>query len=937
LISEAEWLNRGAALLTGTGHFTGHLAARADSLRAADHDEVPARRAAKPMIRSGGTQTPGDLGRKSGKRYQVSGRAAGDGEKLMEEREDGFGALVRRFRLAAGVTQEELAERAALSVRAIRRLERGQTTRPFQSSIRRLASALQLDDAATAVLIAAAPRRVGPAARGDAGFADSAERAGGVPRQLPARVRHFTGRTAELETLVSLLDQVGSTGGTVAISAIDGMAGVGKTALAVTAAHQLAGRFPDGQLFLDLHGYTPDRRPCQVEEALAMLLGALGADPGRVPPQAEARAALYRQHLADTRTLIVLDNVLDEAQVRPLLPAAPGCLVVITSRRRLKGLDDAYPLALDVLSGPEACTLLRAVAAPARIAADDPALAEVAERCGHLPLALRIAAALLRHRPAWTLQHLAALLRDRQLGVLSDGDRDLGLVFGLSYRHLTGPQQLLFRRLGLIPGPEADAHAAAALTGTAAGDAGLLLEDLVDHNLLTEHTPGRYQLHDLTRAYARQMADGDPQEQTAAIASLLDHYMYTAGNAVDIVYPSEIGRHPNRPPAASGAVPADADQPVALAWLTAEHANLLAAASYAAEHGWPRHAVGLAEVLSRHLDTIGRFPEARVLHRHAVHAAGELGDRRAEARALVWLGLTYGQQSLRREATTCYQRALEVARAAGDKDGQARALNYLGLDSGRNGRYREAIGQLEQTAVLFRETGEIAGMAYAITNLGVVHSRHGRYQEALACHQEAMAVFGELGNQHAQTTVLHRLGDTYRLLEEHEHAIGLYRQALGYYQDIGDMHGQADTLLKLGLVQISNHRYRQADEHLQRALTLVREMQDTGGQAEILNALGDLRWASGQHTAAAAHYTDALELAARLGERDVIARAHHGLGEVHHAAGDPRRAARHWAQAHVIYADLGSPDADRVKARLAGLPGDASLDTGLVGRQGVEP
>ena len=273
------------------------------------------------------------------------------------------------------------------------------------------------------------------------------------------------------------------------ISAIDGMAGIGKTALAVHAAHRLSGRFPGGQLFIDLHGYTKGQPPREPGEALEAFLRALGVPAGQIPQETEERAALYRQRLAGTRTLIVLDNASDEAQVRPLLPGEPGCLVLVTSRRRLKGLDDARSLALDLLPPQDAVALLRAVAGAGRIAAGDPLLGEIAGLCGRLPLALRIAGALLRHRPAWSLGHLAGLLRDQQHRVraLSDGERDLAAVFDLSYAGLDEPHRLLFRRLGLVPGPDVDAYAAAALLECDPDGATALLEDLVDHNLLTEH------------------------------------------------------------------------------------------------------------------------------------------------------------------------------------------------------------------------------------------------------------------------------------------------------------------------------------------------------------------------------------------------------------------------------------------------------------------
>ena len=372
----------------------------------------------------------------------------------------------------------------------------------------------------------------------------SAPRGGSAPRQLPAAPRWFTGRRDELDALLGLLGPLAhpseAIGGADAVSvvAVHGMAGVGKTALAVSAAHRLAGAFPDGQLFIDLHAHTEAYASRTSGEALNWFLRALGVEPGLIPRDVEERAALYRQRLAGTRTLVVLDNAATEAQIRPLLPGVPGCLVLVTSRRRLKGLDEAHTVALDVLRDTDAQALLRAAIGDTRAAGEEAVVAEIAQWCGGLPLALRIAAALVRHRPAWSLEHLAQLLRDRRrrIGVLADGDRELGAVFDLSYRALPQAHRQLFRRLGLVPGPEVDAYAAAALTDTDPGSSQRLLEDLVDHNLLSLHAPGRYRMHALIRLHVHALADRDPApERHAAIERLLYYYQHSAGRAEDLI------------------------------------------------------------------------------------------------------------------------------------------------------------------------------------------------------------------------------------------------------------------------------------------------------------------------------------------------------------------------------------------------------------------
>jgi DNA-binding SARP family transcriptional activator len=351
-----------------------------------------------------------------------------------------------------------------------------------------------------------------------------------VPHQLPPAVRSFVGRQVEFGALGCLMEQASrasATAGGALITVIDGMAGVGKTALAVQAAHQLAGLCPDGQLFIDLHGYTQGTAPRPSGEALDWLLRVLGFSPQQVPADIDQRAALFRQRLAGTKTLIVLDNVVSEAQVRPLLPSSPGCLVLVTSRRRLKSLDDAHVLTLDVLPPADAMSLFRTAAGHGRIAADDPVLPEIVELCGQLPLALRIAGGLLRHRPAWTPKYLTGLLRIPQgrIEVLSDGDRDMGTALDLSYRSLSDIGQLTFGLVGLIPGPDFDSHATAALTGIDAGTAVRVLEDLLDHNLLIQDVPGRYRMHDMVRLHALALASRDPVPgREAALGRLLDYY-----------------------------------------------------------------------------------------------------------------------------------------------------------------------------------------------------------------------------------------------------------------------------------------------------------------------------------------------------------------------------------------------------------------------------
>ena len=357
---------------------------------------------------------------------------------------------------------------------------------------------------------------------------------GGQPavalRTLPRDTAAFTGRTRELDRLVAAVSETAASG-VIGIHAVDGMAGIGKTAFAVHAAHQLASRFPDGQIFLRLHAHTAGQRPVDPAGALATLLLTIGVAPQQIPPGLEARSAFWRGQLAGKKVLVVLDDAAGSDQVRPLLPGSAGCLVLVTSRRRLTALEEAEPVSLGTLPPGEAADLFVRLAGRTGLQPGHRAVAEVTGLCGYLPLAIRLAAAGLRHHPAWTVTDLAAELataRDR-LAALQAEDVSVAAAFDLSYQDLTVGQQRLFRRLGLHPGADIDAYAAAALNDTDLRATRRRLGELYDHNLIGEPARGRYRLHDLLREYARALAAADgPADQQAAIGRLLDYYLHTA-------------------------------------------------------------------------------------------------------------------------------------------------------------------------------------------------------------------------------------------------------------------------------------------------------------------------------------------------------------------------------------------------------------------------
>jgi DNA-binding SARP family transcriptional activator/tetratricopeptide (TPR) repeat protein/DNA-binding XRE family transcriptional regulator len=570
-----------------------------------------------------------------------------------------------------------------------------------------------------------------------------------VPRQLPAAVRGFVGREAEMTTLASLLDRAAPADGAVLISAIGGTAGVGKTALAVHWAHQVADRFPGGQLYVNLRGYDPEQ-PVPAADALAGFLRALGVPGPSIPPGADERAALYRSLLAQRRVLVLLDNAGSVEQVRPLLPGAAACVVVVTSRDALAGLvarDGARRLELDLLPPGEAAGLLRELIGE-RAVADPAATLELAALCARLPLALRVAAEHVIARPAIPLPGLVAELAGlpRRLDVLdalADAHTGVRAVFSWSCQSLDAPAVRAYRLAGLHPGPDLDVYAAAALTGLPVGQAGRLMDQLVCAYLVQVSAAGRYGMHDLLRGYARELAaaQDSEQEQRAALSRLFAHYVSTASAAVATLYPAAADR---LPAAAASAGPGVAAAPVgdpaaALAWLDAQRPCLVMSMAYMTEHGWPDLATRLARTLYRYLYTGSHVREGVTVLSQACRAAREAGDPGAEAAVLTGLAGFRGLQGRYAQAAGHLEQALGLARAAGEQVTQARALSTLGVVSLWMGRYEQAGQQAGQALEAWRTIGHQLGQAAALNVLGCVDLRQGRYEQGASHLTTALA------------------------------------------------------------------------------------------------------------------------------------------------------------------------------------------------------
>ena len=879
----------------------------------------------------------------------------------------GYGELVRGNRLAAGLTQEQLAALSGLGVRTISDIERGRTV-PHRSTADRLAGALHSNDlageSARALVRMPEESAIWPAGlRGGAAAAGRADRQV-VPRQLPGGVRHFIGRAGELAMLTRLLNQAArEQPGMVVISAIGGTAGVGKTALAVHWAHQVAGDFPDGQLYVNLRGYDPGQ-PLPVADALAGFLRALGVAGPDIPPEADERAARYRSLLAGRRMLVVLDNARSPEQVRPLLPGASSCVVVVTSRDALAGLiarDGAARLDLDLLPLTDAIRLLKTLIG--RRAQAEPGAAEaLARQCCRLPLALRVAAERAAARPADSLADLLAELDDqrRRLDLLDAGGDPataVRAVFSWSYQHLDPATARVFRLTGLHPGPDLDRYAAAALTSSTAAQAGRLLDRLARAYLLHPAGPGRYEMHDLLRAYARELShayDND-DERRAALTRLFDHYLHAAAAATGTLHPAEPHRRPSIPPPAIPAPPVT-DPPAAQAWLDAHRASLVAAVAHAADRGWPGHATRLAVTLARHLEKSGYFPEATTMHTCALRAARQAGDRAAEAELMISLGIIDWRQGRYPQATRQQRQALALCRRSGDPTGEVRALGNLGLieaqqgrypqatrhqrqalalcrQSGdrareahvlaslaeldtRQGRYPQATRYLRQALALCRQSGDGTVEAYILICLGDVDQRQGRYPQATRHYQQALALFRQSGARADEACAVASLGDVDLRQGRYPQATRRLQQALTLFRAAGARANEACALASLGDIDLRQGRYPQATRRLQQALSLLRQTGDRTDEARVLNDLGKALLASSQPDDARTQHASALALASQIGDNDQQARAHHGLGHVSLAAGDPAQARRHWQQALTLYTRLGALEADQVHAIL---------------------
>jgi tetratricopeptide (TPR) repeat protein len=591
----------------------------------------------------------------------------------------------------------------------------------------------------------------------------------------------------------------------------------------------------------------------------------------------------------------------------------------------LTALEDATAVSLDTLPPGEAAALLVQLAGGVGLSPDDPGVEEITGLCGHLPLAIGMVARQLHHHPAWTVAGRAAELAEAvdRLELMATENLSVAAAFNLSYADLTGDQQRLFRRLGLSPGTDIDAYAAAALDGTGLSAARRGLEALYDQYLLTEPVPGRYRLHDLIREHARALAGTlDPdQDRERSTARLLDYYQHTAARADALI------ARQTRPGPASpvgtipAAVPGLSDGTRALAWARAERANLVACLGHAIGSGEHDRVVALTAYLADLLRRDGPWTEAITRHLAAVQAARYLGDRLGQASALNDLGILRRMTGDYPAADQALEQALGVYRDLGDRLGQANALNNLGVVRRMTGDYPAAAQALEQALGIYHDLGDRLGQANALLQLGIVRSTAGDYPAAVQAHEQALGVYRDLGDRLGQAHALQYLGEVRRLTGDDQAAALALEQALGLYRDLGDRLGRANALLRLGVVRQAAGDDPAAALALEEALDIYRDLGDRLGQANALSERGTLHRVSGDLAQAERCHQQALNLARAIASPWHEAEALAGLGRGALAVGHTTQAEVLLRQALEIFQRIGAAEARGLIAELDALAG----------------
>ena len=749
---------------------------------------------------------------------------------------------------------------------------------------------------------------------GDLAMSGPAEQRSPV-RALPRAISDFTGHQQTVARLVKEIEEDAAR-----IHLIDGMAGSGKTTLAVHLATALGDRYPDAHLFIDLHGHS-DREPVQPAAALAGLLRQLGVPGERIPSDTDERAALWRSELSGRRAIVVLDNAASAAQVAPLLPNGRDCLTLITSRRRLTGLDGGKPSSLTVLDSEEAVELLARVVGADRVAAEPDAAAEVVHRCGHLPLAIRLAGARLAHRPRWRIADLAERLvpGGAPLAEFAVGERSVAQAFALSYAQVSSLAQRVFRLLGLHPGESFDNMMAAALADVPLPDAQDVLDELVDAHLVDEPEPGRFRFHDLMREYARQLlaATESESDRFAAAERLLDHHLHVAA-AISAGFEPVPSRSALvlPPPARPDLV--RACLPEGVRWFDTKRATLPALVRMAAAEGLLRHCWQLARSAWFYLYGGGHLDELIETHTVALAAAEQLDDPAAIATVRNYLSSAYFRLGRYSEAIEIMEVALDLRQRLGDRNGEALVRRNLAVAYVADQQFAPAMAHLEAALALARKADHSAVIPGMLNNQALLLMFRGRYEEAQAVSRRNLVTARQSGDFRSLCYAISHLGAIRARLGDRSGAQRFLRLALHFQRQRRERFGEGEVLNELGIMERDAGRAEQAAVLHREALLAMTDVGDRIAQCASRNLLARAILDQGDASSALDLHRRVLQDATRLGARYEQARALDGIARCLRDS-DPVAARSHWTRALALLRQVESPEQDEVARQLAEL------------------
>ncbi|TDP97991.1 AfsR/SARP family transcriptional regulator [Labedaea rhizosphaerae] len=740
---------------------------------------------------------------------------------------------------------------------------------------------------------------------------------GGASR-VPAGPRRFAGRAAELEVITSAA-LTGVAAQRPAVVWVSGTPGIGKSAVALQAVQGLRRHFPDGQLFVQLNGFTPNMAPVEPMEALAQLLVQLDVAPEQLPASLGERAALYQASLADTRTLVVLDNAADEKAVELLLPDAPGCLALVTSRSVATLAADAA-VHLEPLPLPDAAAMFADLVGAVRTDAWPLLVDDVVQRCGRIPLLIKVAAAQFRQHHRWPLDHLVQLLDDA--GAEAGTDSPIAVAeraaCTVSYQQLSDAQRTLFRLIGQLPGPDLTVRAAAALLHSTIAEARALLAELQSVSLIEEVAPERYLMLDPLKEFAGTLSRAAwPDELTEALDRWLDFHLVTSANAMNAAFPRDRDHRPEIT-RVSPVAAVFADAAAAREWLDAERFTLLAAVKYAAEHDRGEHTWQLAVLLWRWHFTRGYvadWAETLELARETLDATGT--DRQGLAYVLLRLSGARRQAGEQAEALALVKRALALWEDLDDERGQAAALANLAIATYDDNDYGAAREYFEAALTKFEALDDRRGQAHALSNLGTLDELRGELRAAHERQRAATEIFRDLDYPQGLAHALDNLGAVQRQLGLLDEAMASHQEAHQLAVELGDRVCEAYALNNLGNVHRCRGELAEALTHHEKARAVADLVRDPGLGAQLYLDRAATHHASGDDDAALTAYRATLDLAAGTGDRGQQAHAHHGIARVLHTLGRHDEAAAGWRAAIDGFTDLEWSTASTVRAELA--------------------